>query len=263
MPVAMRRPTTLTTAPATGLPSWSLTKLTMDPPVAGRSIVRTGLRGAGEDSPPEARTGVLPPTPTTAAVTTSLERMFIARTRPDARPRHRPSMAGAPWFPSLLHRRRRDGERHVARQRLARHLVHHLDLQMVVALREAGERHLQAAGQRLRAGAEIQRRRKRARAQLFGLGAIEELLALGQLPAEVEVYRHVGLLRRRVHLLPVNPEEHVQVVLFRELVRDRRRQLDLPERVRVLRLVVVRQRRREHVHFLGDDDAARRQLVPV
>src|SRR4029079_8747512 len=220
MPVAMRRPTTLTTAPATGLPSWSLTKLRIDPPMAGRSIVRTGLRGAGEDSPPEARTGVLPPTPpTTAAVTTSLERMFIARTRPDARPRHRPSMVGGPGSPALLHGRRRDGKRHIARHRLARHLVHHLDLEMVVALREAGERHLQAAGQRLRAGAEVQRRRKRARAQLFGLRAIEELLAaLGQLPAEAEVHRHVGLLRRRVHLLPVNPEEHVQIVLLCELV---------------------------------------------
>src|SRR6185436_1083285 len=125
-------------------------------PVAGRSIVRTGLRGVREDSPPEARTGVLPPTPpTTAAVTTSLERMFIARTRPDARPRHRLSMVGAPGSPSLLHGRRRDGERHIARHRLTRHLVHHLDLEMVVALGEPGERHLQTAAQRLRAGADV------------------------------------------------------------------------------------------------------------
>ena len=38
----------------------------MDPPVAETiEAMRTGLMGVREDSPPEARTGVLPPTPPT------------------------------------------------------------------------------------------------------------------------------------------------------------------------------------------------------
>ena len=74
-------------------------------------------------------------------------------------------------------------------------LVGHLDLEPVVALGEAGQRHRQAARQ-LVPGREVELRRQRLRVQLLRIRLVEELLAVAALLVELEVDVDVRLLRR-------------------------------------------------------------------